>query len=913
MKYSILILLVLFSFSHAFSQNISISGTVESAKDQSTFPGATVILLNPSDSSLFKGTITDIDGNFKLEQINSGNYILQVQFIGFENHFQNLNLQKDLDLGRISLDETTTTLNEVIVVGKEPVGIQKGDTTQFNASSFKTLADASSQELVEKMPGITVIDGKLQAQGEDVQQILVDGKPFFGTDVNAALQNLPAGVVASIQIFDKKSDKAALSGFDDGESIKTINIVTKPDRKKGQFGKATAGYGTDDRYQVGTSINLFNEDRRITITGLSNNINAVSYSADPNSQGDVRTQNGIINTNSVGLNFSDEWGEKVEISGSYQYSHRENEAEATKFRNYVLPSDSGQVYTENSFNNRINEDHRFNVRFEYNPNERNRILIRPTVSLKHDRANSFFTGLTQNDLGKINETENTSTADNSDYDFDNRIYYSHKFDKKGRSLTVRLETGYHTNEENGTRIANNIFYNADDSLEVLNQTSIRKRTGLSWEAQTSYTEPIGKNSMIEIEYEVGNRIDDSDKLMYNIMEEADNTYSMLDTALSNTFESQYLTHEAELGYQLSLEKFKIQVETEYQIANLENDQMFPQPFYMKRSFTSVLPSVRADYEFTESKNMEFDYHTWTQEPSIGQLQDVIDNSNPLQLYTGNPNLDQSYNHWMRARYRARNPETEQTLYASIESSFASNYVGNSTFIAQEATPLEDGIILEEGSQLSQPVNLDGYYNFRSYFSYGRPLGFIKSNLGLNAGISHSKRPGMVNQETNFSNSSNFRLGVSLSSNISDQVDFNISTRAGYNLVENSLRPTLNNNYYNQTTRFSSNIIFWKGFVYRVDLNHQLNTGLAEDFDNSFLLLNMSLGKKFLKNDLAEISLNVYDLLEQNNNIHRNISELYIEDSQSTVLQRYFMLTFSYNFRHFSKGASMKDFKDIEDI
>lgn len=910
MKYSILILITLFSFSHAFSQNISISGTVESAVDRSTFPGATVILLNPSDSSLFKGTITDIEGNFKLEQINPGNYILQVQFIGFENYFRNLNLQKDLNLGRISLQEETTTLNEVIVVGKEPVGIQKGDTTQFNASSFKTLADASSQDLVEKMPGITLLDGKIQAQGEDVQQILVDGKPFFGTDVNAALQNLPAGVVASIQIFDKKSDKAELSGFDDGESIKTINIVTRPDRKKGQFGKATIGYGTDDRYQAGTSINLFNEDRRITITGLSNNINAVSYSADPNSQGDVRTQNGIINTNSVGLNFSDEWGEKIEISGSYQYSHRENEAEATKFREYVLPSDSGQVYTENSFNNRINEDHRFNMRFEYNPDERNRILIRPNVTLKHDRVNSFFTGLTENDFGRINETENTSTAENSDYDFDNRIYYSHKFNKKGRSLTLHVETGYHTNEENGTRVANNVFYNAEDSLEILNQTSIRNRTGLSWETQASYTEPIGKHGMVEIEYEVGNKIDDSDKLMYNILEEADNTYSRLDTALSNTFESQYLTHQAEIGYQLSLENFKIQVETEYQLAKLENDQVFPQAFYMERSFNSVLPSVRADYKFTDSKNIEFDYHTWTQEPSIGQLQDVIDNSNPLQLYTGNPNLDQSYNHWIRARYRARNPETEQTLYASIESSFASNYVGNSTFIAQEPTELQDGIILEEGSQLSQPVNLDGYYNFRSYFSYGRPLSFIKSNLGINAGIGHSQRPGMVNEETNFSASSNFRLGVSLSSNISDQVDFNISTRAGYNLVENSLRPALNNNYYNQTTRFRSNIIFWKGFVYRVDLNHQLNTGLAEDIDNSFLLLNMSLGKKFLKNDLAEVSINVYDLLEQNNNVNRNISELYIEDTQSTVLQRYFMLTLSYNFRHFSKGASMKDFEDI---
>lgn len=910
MKFYLLVLFTIFNLSHAFGQNFSITGTVESATDQSTFPGATVTLINPDDSNIIDGVVTDINGSFLVDKVEQGNYLLKIQFVGFKDFSREINIEKDLDLGVISLEETTTMLEEVQIVGKRPTGIQKGDTTQFNASSFKTMADASSQDLVEKLPGINLVDGNIQAQGENVQQILVDGKPFFGTDVNAALQNLPADAVASIEIFDKLSDKAELSGFDDGERIKTINIVTKPNRKKGQFGKATIGYGTDDRYQLGTSINLFNEDRRITITGLSNNINATSYSADPNSQGDVRTQNGIINTNSIGVNYGDEWGEKIEISASYLYSNRENEAEESKFRDYVLPSDSGQVYTENRFNNSINEDHRFEMRFEYNPDERNRILIRPNISLKHDRQNNYFTGLTRNDFRKINETENTSTGDNADYDYDNRIYYSHKFNKMGRSLTLHLNTGYHTNEEEGTRLANNVFYNAEDSIETLNQTSIRNRTGFSWEAQASYTEPIGEKGLVELEYEVGNRIDDSDKLLYNIVEEADHTYTQLDTALSNTFKSQYMTHEMEIGYQITWEKLKIQVETEYQLANLENDQVFPANFYLERSFSSVLPSLRADYEFSESKNLEFDYRTYTREPSIGQLQNVIDNSNPLQLRTGNPNLDQSYNHRMRFRYRSRNDETEENFFIYVGSSIATDYVANSTLIAEEARELSDGIVLEEGSQLSQPVNVNGYFDVGTYINYGKPVDFIKSNLSVNGWVGHTQRPGVINGEKNLSNSSNFRLGLSLSSNISEKVDFNLSTRSSYNIVENSLRPALNNNYFNQTTRVRANVIFWKGFIYRMDLNHQLNTGLAESFDNSFLLLNMSIGKKFLKNELAEISLNVYDLLEQNNNVNRNISELFVEDSQSTVLQRYFMLTLSYNFRNFSRGASEKDFEDI---
>lgn len=907
MKYTFPLLIILFTAFQSFSQTYTIQGIIESGADHSIIPGATLLLLDRTDSSTVTGTVTDYEGEFHISNVYPGNYILQVHFIGFERYYRNLNVQGNIDLGRFALEEETQVLGAVEVVAKRPASIQKSDTTQFNASSFKTTKDASGQDLVEKMPGITVVNGKIQAQGEDVQQILVDGKPFFGTDVNAALQNLPAEVVASIQIFDEQSEKTQLSGFDDGERKKTINIVTKPDRRKGQFGKTSGGYGTDDRYQLGASVNFFNEDRRITVSGLSNNINAVKYSADPNSQGDVRTQDGIINTNSFGINYSDDWGDKIEMSASYSYSHRENEADASRLRDYVLPADSSRIYTEESFNNKINEDHRFNMRFDYNINKRNRLLIRPDISLKHDRNHSFFEGRTVTNLGPLNHTENLSGSNNSDYDYNNRMYYSHKFLKPGRGINLRLHTGYHTNSERGTRNAVNTFYNADESAEVLNQQTIRDRTGISWEAEASYTEPLGKHGMVELEYEIGNRINDSDRRLYNLQEEGSNERRILDTTLSNTFQSEYLTHETELGYQYKKDKMRFQVEAEYQHATLQNDQQFPGEFVLNRSFQSVLPSVRFDYEFSESQNMEFDYHTWTQEPSLGQLQNVIDNSNPLQLRTGNPDLTQSYNHWMRARLRGRNPESERTWYASVESSFSDNYIGTGTYIAESATEIGDGVVLEEGSQLSQPENLDGYWNFKTFFNYGMPVEWVKSNFHVHGGIIYTQRPGLVNGEQNFSNSSNFNLGVSLSSNISDKIDFNVYTRSSYNVAENSLRPTLNNNYFNQTTTLRSTWILWKGFVYRADLNHQLNTGLAEGFDNSFTLLNMSLGKKFLKDDRGEISLNVYDLLDQNNNVGRNINELYIEDRQSTVLQRYFMLTFTYNIRNFSKGTSIDDF------
>jgi len=911
MRYWIVFVIFLAFTPVAYAQTHRVSGIVQSAEDKSTIPGATVMLLNPGDSSTIKGVITTLNGRFTISNINAGKYLIKIQFVGFDARQIPVQVNKDVDMSNILIKESTVELDEVTITAKTTTGIQKGDTTQYNAGAFKTMRDARAQDLVEKMPNITMQDGKLQAQGEDVVQILVDGKPFFGNDVQTALQNLPAEVIKSVQVYDRKSDKALLSGFDDGEQEKTINIITKPNRRKGQFGRVTGGYGTDDRYMLGTSTNLFNEDRRITITGLSNNVNAVEYSADPNSQGESRTQDGIINTNIAGINFSDDWGEKVEISGSYMFSHRENEERSSLTRDYIL-SDSGQVYTENNRNTRTNVDHEIDMRLEYEMDPNNRFIMRPEISFKQDENSAYFLGKTALTSGPLNQTENTSGFVNTDYDYENSIYYGHKFKKEGRSLTVGLDGGYHTNEDDEERLAFNTYYDKEERNETLNQETLRNRTGISWEAELSYTEPIGKNGRAELEYEIGDRIDDSDKRTYDIIDASEGQEQMMamDTSLSNTFKSEYLTQQAEIGYQYKNEKLRVQVEAEYQNAHLNNNQRFPQPFDMERTFKSILPTVRFDYEFSDTKDLEFDYDTYTREPWIGQLQSVIDNSNPLHLKTGNPDLNQSFNNRLRLRYRARNPESEQSFFVYMASTIIKDNFANNSIIAEETTPLNDDITLEKGAQLTYPVNVDGYWDFRTYVSFGQPVELIKSNINLAGYVKYEQSPTVVNDQVNFVNSSNYRARISLSSNINENVDFNISTRSSYNKVENSLRPSLSNNYFNQSTRVSYDWIIWKGFVYRLDLNHQLNTGLSEGFDNSFLLINTSLGMKVLKNQRGEISMNIYDLLKQNNNIRRNISDTYIEDKRSNVLNRYFMLTFTYHFRHFNKGTTMDDYEEL---
>ena len=911
MKYLICTLFSVFSFFQAFSQQYNINGAIHEGNTDNTFPNVTVTLSTDPDAVFVRETVSSADGSFLFEDIDPGNYMIRVQYLGYEPIEHVLELTENTDVGVLNLLESATALDEVMIDIRPPVGEQKGDTMQFNAGAFQTMKDASAQSLIEKMPGIAAEDGNLQAQGEQIVQILVDGKPFFGTDVNAALQNLPAEVIQSIQVFDKLSDKAELSGFDDGEREKTINIITKPNSRKGLFGKVTGGYGNDDRYMAGASVNAFNEDQRVTITGLSNNVNVTNYSADPNSRSGGRPQNGIINTNRIGIDFSDTWGDKIDINASYLFSHRKNFGEESLMRDYILPDAEGQVYSESSENTRRSADHRFNMRFEYNIDSNNRILYRPRLSIESNKENSFFTGNTMTPAGLLNQTENRLFARSNEVDINNRLLYSRRFAKKGRSFTLELNSGNYLNDDDEDRDAENIYYDETERTEILNQQNVRDHRGFSWEAGASYTEPIGKYSMIELEYEIGNDKDDSDKLTYNLDGNGEITgIRHLDTALSNTFKSKYLSQEAEIGYQYARERFRIQAEAEFQHASLKNDQTFPSAFVLERTFKSVLPSVRIDYEFSDTKNLEFDYDARTNAPSVDDLQGVIDNSNPLQLRTGNPNLQQSYSNRFRLRYRAYNPQNQRSFFGMIMSSLTDNNVVNSTLIAEEPIEVADGIVLERGSQLSRPVNLDGYWDVRAFANWGTPLNFISSNFNLHGGVSYTHSPGMINEEVNFVNTMRYNGGISISSNISDRIDFNIWTRGSYNTVENSLRPALSNNYFNLSTRLNYNWILWQNLVYRLDVNHQLNTGLSEGYDNSVFLVNMALGKKILKNELGEVSVNVYDLFGQNNNIRRNINETYIEDSRSNVLQRYFMVSFTYNIRYFSRGTTMKDYEDM---
>lgn len=931
---TVLSLLAILFLSTATAQTYKISGTVTDRESKDALPGVSIAVYNRTDSNNKKGTVTDADGSFTIDGLEAGRYRIKISYVGYEPVMRSINIDGDVKLDNIALSASSTSLKNVVVEGKMARAEQKGDTTQFNAGAFKTNPDANAEDLVTKMPGITTDNGTLKVNGENVKQVLVDGKPFFGDDPATAVKNLPAEVIDKIQVFDKLSDQAQFTGFDDGQAQKTINITTKQGKNNGQFGKIYAGYGTDNRYIAGGNVNLFKGSRRISIIGLSNNINQQNFNTEDllgvvgtnsgqqrggfggmRSNGGQRgggnfqrggggndvsnfltgQQAGIAATNALGINYSDNWGKKIKVSGSYFFNNSNTNNTTTLDRQYITSDNAGLVYHENSSSNAKNTNHRFNFRFEYDMDSSNSIIISPRLSVQQNKTTTTLAGnnvLT--DTIPVSYTNNNTSAENIGYNFSNNILYRHKFSKKGRTLSLNLNTQTNYRSTDGSLYALN-GYNHKDTTTTDQQYSLTSG-GYTVSPNISYTEPISKIGLVQISYNPSFTKNQSSKAT-NDKDSALGTYTDLNKALSNQFDNTYNTQNGGISYRINNKKLSASAGVSVQYATLSGEQVYPVSNTTEKNFSSVLPNAMFNYRFSTGKNFRFIYRTNNNAPSISQLQNVVDNSNPLLLKSGNPSLQQDYQQTIIMRYGATNTKKATSFFIFAYANFANNYIGNATFIPTKDTTINNISVLQ-GSQLSMPVNLDGYFSGRTFITYGLPLGFIKSNLNLNGGANYTRTPAMINSRINLSDNYTYNGGLTLSSNISEKVDFTLSYTGNYSIIKNSIQTQSDNSYYFQTTSLKFNWIFLKGFVLNTNLNHTLYTGLSQSYNQEFLLWNAAFGYKFFKDRSLELKLSVYDILNQNRAINRTTTETYIEDSHTNVLQRYFMLNLTYTLRKF---------------
>jgi uncharacterized membrane protein YgcG len=947
-------------------QGFDVSGTLLDETDHSPLIGVNAFVVSVSDTTQKYGTATDLTGHFTIGNVPAGQYRFRATYVGFQGYNRNVSVNQNLDLGTIEMQVLSTQLQNVLVTGQQIRAQQSGDTTSFNAGAFKTNPDANAEDLINKMPGLSTEGGSLKANGEDVKQVLVDGKPFFGDDPNAAIKNLPAEIIDRIQVFDKLSDQAQLTGFNDGNEQRTINIVTKPGRNNGQFGKIFGGYGAkdfhfkDNFYLAGGNVNFFNGDRRISIIALSNNINQQNFSTEDllgvvnTSSGQNRggggsrgggggrggsrggsggssggggssrrgggdasnfligQQAGITTTNSIGINYSDNWAKNIRVSGSYFLNNTRNDNVTSLTRTYFSGADSNIIYNENSATTSKNTNHRANLRIEYDIDSSNSVIFSPRFSYQQNEFTRDLHGDSKYPDGTLlNNTDNTNTSNNNGYNLAGNLTYRHKFEKRGRTFSINLNSSLSDRTGDGTSYSFYRYRNVDSlgfDTTLLDQHYDLGSNTKNYSGNVTYTEPLSATSQLMANYMPSISKSSSDR---ETMNKNGTEYTDLDTTLSNKYENTYTTQRGGLTYQYRNDKIMLSAGLNYQYASLDGMQEYPRRFEVDRTFSNVLPMVMFNYRFARTKNLRIMYRSSTNPPSISQLQNVFDVTNPLLIKTGNADLQQDYTHTLMIRYANTNTTTSTNFFAMLYGQYTMDYIGNETIFPNATIPIAENIVLTPGSQITRPVNLDGYFMARSFLTYGMPLKTLKSNLNVNAGFNYNRQPGRIRYAnnynelfngtditTNISNNYPVNGGVVLSSNISENLDFTLAYSGYYNIVRNSIQTQSNNNYYNHNASLRLNYIFLDRFVFNTTANHMLYSGLSQGYNQSYMLWNAALGYKFLPDKSLDVRLSVYDILNQNRSIDRTVTETYIEDSYTNVLQRYFMLNVTYSLRRF---------------
>ncbi|RYY57339.1 MAG: TonB-dependent receptor [Chitinophagaceae bacterium] len=913
-----------------------IRGKLVDSTSKQPITDATLSLLLAKDSSLVTFTLSNKTGGFEIRGLAPADYRLVITHQAYSEIRKRISLTADnktVDLGELFPSNNVRTLDEVIVTSEAPIQV-KGDTVQFNASGFKTQPNATVEDLLKKLPGMEVDkDGNVKTQGEQVQKVFVDGKEFFGTDPKLATKNLTADMVESVQVFDDMSEQAKFTKIEDGSRSKTINIKLKKDRNKGYFGRALASYGTKDRYEGNLSFNKFNGNQRISVLFNANNINkqGFSFSDVISSMGgfsgfgggggiggggmgggmqmvSVRGgggggmasllgggsgTTGIIRSLSTGVNFSDQYGSKLKLTGSYFFSNSNTDQEQDQLRRSTFANDSVATLSRQSVSNNLNQNHRVNLRLEYQIDSMNSIMYTPSFTAQHSENSSLDTSFTlssvpgQDFLSVTNRSYNNNKRNGTN--LNNNLLFRHKFGKTGRTFTLGWTNTFGNSSANGLTQSRNLFYEKDatvyNNLLQDQQYSQDTRTN-NHTVSTSYTEPIGLNKIIEMNYAFTRNQSNSKKETFNY-DAVTGRYDEVNELLTNNFENTFLAHRVGANFRLQQKKYNYQLGIGIQNSTLESNSWLAstgKDSTSRASYTNFFPTANFNFTPSRSKNLRFSYNGRTNQPTITQLQNVLDVSDPLNQKIGNPDLKQEFTHNMNLNYNSFDILTFRFLAANLSFTSTSNRIVNSIDT------------VSRGIQLTRPENVDGYYRASSFITLGLPFKNPKlkgSSLNFSNNMAYVRDVSLLYKQENISKTFTVGQGAALSLN---KEKYNVGIRANlsYNDVRYSVNRELNEDYFTQTYATDLTYKIGKSLILATDFDLLVNTGRAAGFNQNIPLWNASLSKQIFKKKNAEIRLSVNDILNQNQSILRTTGDNYIQDTRSMVLRRYFMIGFLFN-------------------
>ncbi|MFP5041849.1 outer membrane beta-barrel protein [Parasediminibacterium sp. JCM 36343] len=906
--YLLLTILLLANTIHA--QTIitgSITGKLIDSVGKQSLKDASITVLDATDSTLEVFGLSKEGGVFEINNISLGSYMVQINFQGYQPLTKKITLSKQkptLDMGKIYLAVQSNMLTEVIVFQNNPITI-KNDTVEYNAGSFKTKPNAVVEDLLKKLPGVLVDkDGNINAQGEQVQRIFVDGKRFFGNDPKMATKNLPPDIIDKIQVYDAMSDQSAFSGFDDGTRIKTINITTKKNRKKGYFGRAIAAAGDQGRYEENANFSRFKNDQKITVLAQANDINVQGFTAQDGG-GSGRSRAGITTTEALGLNFTDLWAKKADFSGSYFFNNLSTNRDSRSFTEKFIPNNDTSNFTNSATsNNRTTLNHRINLNLEQKFDTMNTLIVRPDISFQNSNgtnqtiANTSKSvvynenAINQNDLNQRTSSNGTSVSGSINGTF------RHRFKKPGNTFSISLTESLNNSNNSGTNYALTHYYVPLDSVKLANQTNGNIGNSHSFNGNFSYTFPIMLNHVVELSYGYNSNTNTSDRKTYSYDSVA-KSYNFLVDSLTNYFENYSSSNRVSIAYRIKTEKANFSIGNGVQYTNLKSDNP-SKDSHFNRNFTNIYPTASYTYNFSRKQVLRINYSGRSNQPSIAQLQPVPNNGNQANIVTGNPNLGQEFSHNFRFLYTSVNQITFRNISGFLNAGITTNKVVNST------------TQLANGYQTTTCQNQNGTFYIRGNFNYGFQVNKPKSNLNFITNGGLSRDVSLINNAINYTNNSSVGEAINWTMNLDEKLDLNLNTGYTYNLARYSIKSENNKNYYVESFSVEPTYTFNGGWVLGSTFDYTFNSGLAQGYNASLPLWNASLAKQLFSNKQGEIKFSVFDLLNQNVSVSRNTTNNYIQDVQNNVLQRFFMVTFTYNLRKFAGQQKQLDaaFKNI---
>ncbi|MCL2028653.1 MAG: TonB-dependent receptor [Bacteroidales bacterium] len=919
----------------------SIVGRIFDAEDRSPMPFAQVAIFSTQDTSLIAGATTSDNGSFTIERVRKGKYIFRAMFIGYGTHERIIEVtdeSRPLALGRISLNKGVELAGFEITETFIPVQV-RGDTIEYSAEAFRPVAGSALEELLKRLPGVEIdSEGKITVGGKEISGILVEGERFFDDDPRVAARNIPADFVDRVQTFTRQSDQARFTGIDDGNEETVINLSFRPGMRKGWFGRLTAGAGydltsnnNDFRYSNDFNINYFRDKDQLTILGGFNNVNNQGFtdlmgSSDGGSGGgrggnrgggggrggggptvimgggssggfSFGAGGGITQSISPGVNFVKKFSEQLSVGGSYAYSRSDRESGQKTDQHNIMSDGDDQFYSEDRRSERLSNQHRFNSEIRYIPNEDNELIIRPSMTYGTSENQSVSDYLTryENVFDTINYGNTLNTSENLSFSARLRADYRRRLAKPRRTISFEFDGGLRIGNSLDTNYSES--YYPDRSPDMVDQEVRGKSNNYNWSTQVAYTEPLINDFTLELRYRISGDENNSQRDAFNKNDLGE--FTVKDSLYSNIMANSNFTQRFEARIQKNAEKYQYSlgfgVFPAYSTSRVEGREAIERPV------VNLAPQASFRYQFSRQHQLNVSYSGRTNQPSVSQLQPVLDNSDPRNIRIGNQDLKPSFNHNLSVRYN-NFFQNFSSINTFLRLSMTQNQITSVSYYSYDAFdqsyPKITDVTSEmfrPGTRLIIPENVGTVSNTFGMFSYSTPLFTQKVTLSsTTSGFlnnSKSKIDSNVNVLNNLMLSENLRITYRLQ-------DFDVSLNARFqvNDARYTLQPDQNNTYYITSggVDFTWQIIRNKLAV-SSDFNFSRMDNLSEGHNPRWNLWNAQLSYNIGKANQGQIRLRVMDILNQNKNTQRNVSETFIEDvTYHNTLQRYFLVAFTYN-------------------